>query len=379
MDHIKNRMAIEFTSIRRASRNDREDYLEIFDQRLVHSDYISGEDVAHFEREFSDYLGVSSVVSCGNGSDALLIALKCLNLPKNAKVLVPDFTFLAAAEAVASLGLIPILVDIDKETLTITAETLERCWDKDVAAVIVVHLFGYAAPMDDIVALCKKNGAFLIEDCAQATGTKICYNNKWCHVGTIGDIGTTSFFPTKNLSAMGDGGAIFTSNHSLAQRAQMFKSHGALNKYTPVCIGQNSRLDTLQAAILRYRLKKIDIQIEKCQRVALKYDIAFAQLPMITIPQRSNDVFHSFHQYPIIIHNGSRDKLQAYLKEEGIPTMVYYPLPLSKTEAYKDYLLYESPVSLAIGTRILCLPIHAYLDESEVNSIITKIVQFYEE
>lgn len=371
-------MGIEFTSIRRATVDDRDDYLELFNQRLGKSDYISGRDVVYFEREFADYLDVSSVVSCGNGSDALLIALKSLDLPRDGKVLVPDFTFLAAAEAVASLGLTPVLVDIDKETLTVTADTLKRCWNTDVVAVIVVHLFGFAAPMDDIVALCREKNVYLVEDCAQATGTKILYNKEWHHVGTIGDIGTTSFFPTKNLSAMGDGGAIFTNNTFLAQRSQMFKSHGALDKYSPVCIGQNSRLDTLQASILRYRLKKIDDQIKVCQNIATQYDQSLSVLPMVSIPQRDNNVFHSYHQYPILITDGSRDSLQLYLKEKGVPTMVYYPLPLSKTKAYKDYSLFESTVSIEVGKQILCLPIHAFLDKIEIESIINQIVRFYE-
>lgn len=338
--------------------------------------YINGSQVKSFTDELASYLDVPHVVPCANGTDALQIALMALDLKPGDEVIVPAFTYAAAIEAVALLGLIPVLVDIDPKTFNIDASKIENTISRQTKAIIAVHLFGQSCDMETILAIAKKYKLFLIEDNAQSIGSEYIFKNgSRRKTGTIGNIGTTSFFPTKPLACLGDGGALITSDPVLATRCRMIASHGQEQKYHHKIIGCNSRLDTIQAAVLRVKLKYMDSFTASRAEIAKKYDEHFNFISNVSVPFVSPNSTHVYHQYTLLIQNGKRDELQAWLKEKGIPSMVYYPLPIHHQEAFKWCVRIAMDLTGAekLCKSVLSLPIHSEMTEEEQLYIIDAV------
>lgn len=341
--------------------------------------FINGPQVRSFSSHLSEYLGVPHVIPCGNGTDALQIALMSLNLMPGDEVIVPAFTYVAAAEVIALLGLIPVWVDVEEDTFNINPYQIEAAISPKTKALIVVHLFGQSCPMEIIQQIAEQNHLYVIEDNAQSLGAECIYTDgQRRKTGTIGHIGTTSFFPSKPLACYGDGGAVITSDDRLAERIRMIANHGQIKKYHHKIIGCNSRLDTLQAAVLEAKLPHINEFAEARQRVAQAYDEALGNDPRWEIPQRTTYSTHVFHQYTLRIKDGKRDALQSYLKEHDIPSMVYYPLPLHRQEAFYGLARNGSvlPHAENLTQAVLSLPIHSEMTEEEIGYIIETIKHF---
>lgn len=338
--------------------------------------YINGSQVKEFTNQLSEYLDVPHVIPCANGTDALQIALMALNLKPGDEVIVPAFTYAAAAEAIALLGLIPVPVDAVPRTFNMDASKIEKTISRQTKAIVVVHLFGQACDMESIQAIAKKYKLFLIEDNAQSIGAEYIFKDgSRKKTGTIGDIGTTSFFPTKPLACFGDGGALMTSNPDLAIRCRMIASHGQEQKYHHKIIGCNSRLDTIQAAVLRVKLRYVDMFTDSRTEIAKRYDEHLGFVSNVAIPLKSGFSTHVYHQYTLLIQNGKRDALQAWLKEKGVPSMVYYPLPLHQQEAFKWCIRLSVELTEAekLCKSVLSLPIHSELTEEEQLYIIDAV------
>jgi len=299
------------------------------------SAFINGPKVHVFQKELEAYLGVKHVIPCGNGTDALQIALMALNLEKGDEIICPDFTFVATAEAVKLLGLKAIFVDVDKENFTIDIDDIKRAITSNTKAIIPVHLFGQCANMEAILKIAKENNLHIIEDTAQAIGANYIFEDgKRKKAGTIGAIGTTSFFPSKNLGCYGDGGAIFTDDDILAEKMRKMVNHGIEDRYHYKYIGVNSRLDSVQAAILSVKLKRLESYNSSRIKAADYYDNCFKENYKISIPKRSNYSTHVFHQYTLKLQDVDRDKLCAHLQNKEIPFGVYYPIPLHRQDPY---------------------------------------------
>ncbi len=342
--------------------------------------FIKGEEVKRFENNLAEYLDVEHVISCGNGTDALQLALMALNLQPGDEVITADFTFVATAEVIALLGLKPVFVDVDKNTFTIKAKAIEEAITSKTRAIIPIHLFGQTAEMNKITTIAKKYNLYVIEDTAQALGCDYTFSNKETKkAGTIGDIGTTSFFPSKNLGAYGDGGAVFTNDDKLAAKLRMIANHGSERKYYNDIIGINSRLDTLQAAILNVKLYHLDKYNQARQQVAHFYDKKLEDIPEIKIPVRNTDSNPIFHQYTLKVPSKYRDHLRKYLTENDIPSMIYYPLPLHQQKAYKEarYNVDKLKKSIELSREVLSLPMHTELSEKELDFICSKINNFF--
>lgn len=343
--------------------------------------FIRGPELRLFEDELAKYLGIKHVIGCANGTDALQIAMMGLGLQKGDEVITTNFTFIATVETIALLGLKPVLIDPDTDTFNISAENIKKHITTRTKAILPVHLFGQCADMDSIMALARENGIYVIEDCAQATGAEYIHSDGLKKkAGTIGDIGCTSFFPSKNLGCYGDGGALFTDNDDLASTFRSITNHGMTKKYYHDHIGVNSRLDTIQAAILRTKLKYLDRYNNARKAVADNYDRHLADIKEIILPVRHKNSDHIFHQYTIQVKNMLRDKLRTYLQSYDIPSMIYYPVPLHRQEAYK-YL--ECPdedfsVTSMLCERVLSLPMHTELSSDQLTYIIEKIHNFFE-
>lgn len=338
--------------------------------------FINGPEVGRFGRQLAEYLRVPYVIPCGNGTDALQIALMALSLRPGDEVIVPSFTYVAAAEVVGLLGLVPVWVDVDPRTFTLDPGRIEAALTPRTAAIIAVHLFGQCADMEPILALAAKHGLYVVEDNAQSVGASYTFSDgNVRHAGTMGHIGTTSFFPSKPLACYGDGGAIFTSDPDLADRVRKIANHGQVRKYHHQLIGCNSRLDTLQAAVLEVKLRHLDAFNAARIAVARRYDAAFGALPGLQIPYRAPFSSHIYHQYTIQIEDGRRDALQTLLTEKGIPSMIYYPLPLPAQEAFRR--IARMPASPDVATRlcgsVLSLPIHTEMTPEEINYIIDSV------
>lgn len=342
--------------------------------------FIKGPDVKLFEEELQKYMGVKHVISCANGTDALQLAFMALGLKPGDEVITTNFTFIATVEVVALLGLKLVLVDPDPGSFNISIEAVRKAISPKTKAIVPVHLFGQCACMDSLVELAKKHNLFLVEDAAQATGADYFFpDGDTKKAGTIGDIGTTSFFPSKNLGCYGDGGALYTNDDSLALKLRSFANHGMKVRYHHDDIGINSRLDSIQAAILRVKLKHLS-QFNAARRaVADYYDKAFNVCQSILVPERVTYSSHIFHQYTIRVTNGKRDELKRYLESMNIPSMIYYPGPLHTQAAYR-YLGYkenEFPVSAAICKEVLSLPIHPDIEQEQLDYIILNILKFF--
>ncbi|QQR99174.1 MAG: DegT/DnrJ/EryC1/StrS family aminotransferase [Sphingobacteriales bacterium] len=328
--------------------------------------FIGGEAVHQFEQELASYLGIQHVVSCGNGTDALMLALLSANLPKNSSIIIPTFNYIAAVEVATLLGYNIIFADVCNDTFNINLEKIKAVLTNEVKAIIVTHLFGQIVEdIDEIATFCNENGILLIEDAAQCIGAE---KNI-----TRNSIITTSFFPTKNLACYGDGGAVMTNNNYVAEKLRKLTNHGQNKKYYHEYVGINSRLDAIQAKILSIKLKHLDTFIQKRKHISSIYDEALKNIDNVIIPKQKNA--HAYHQYTIKVKNNERDSLQDYLKNEQIETVVYYPLCAHQQVAYKQNISLKNAEQLC--QQVLSLPIFPELEIDNVQYIIQKILSFY--
>ena len=348
---------------------------------LEASNFVQGEPVRRLEKNLAQWVGAKHVISCANGTDALQLALMALGLRPGDEVIVPTFTYVATAEVIALLGLSPILVDVDAQTFNINIKTALNLVTSKTKAIVPVHLYGQCANMEEIMKFAKSHDLYVVEDNAQAIGAKVKFSDGSTRkAGTIGHIGTTSFFPSKNLGCFGDGGAIFTDNDNLAAKLKMIANHGQSVKYHHDVIGVNSRLDTIQAAILNVKLDHLDSYCESRQKSAAFYDDALKDVEHVTTPFRSPYSSHVFHQYTIKVNEQySRDELKSYLAEQGVPSMVYYPFPLHKQKAYLEFMSedMEFPISTTLCNSVLSLPMHTHLKIEEQEFIVRHIKLFF--
>ena len=342
--------------------------------------FINGPAVKEFQQDFEQYLGVKHVIPCANGTDALQIALMALGLKPGDEVICPAFTYVATAEVIGLLGLIPIMVDVDPETFNISLENLEQYVTDKTKAIVPVHLYGQSADMELILAFAKKHNLFVVEDNAQAIGSDYTFSDGTVKkTGTIGEIGCTSFFPSKNLGCYGDGGALMTNDDQLAAKIRMITNHGQKKKYYHQVLGCNSRLDTLQAEILKVKLKHLDTYSGARNKMADYYDQHLSEIAELQIPKRSAFSNHVFHQYTLKIKNGKRDALQQFLAEKNIPSMIYYPLPLYQQEAFRPYVSadFYLPTTDILCQEVLSLPIHTEFNQESSDYVIESIKNFF--
>ncbi|MFK7813528.1 MAG: DegT/DnrJ/EryC1/StrS family aminotransferase [Maribacter sp.] len=354
---------------------------------LETSAFINGSDVKEFQKELETYLGVKHVIPCANGTDALQIAMMGLGLKPGDEVITADFTFAATVEVIALLQLTPVLVDVEPDTFNIDVAAVERAITSKTKAIVPVHLFGQCANMDAILELAEKHNLYVIEDNAQAIGASHTFKNgNKQKAGTIGHVGSTSFFPSKNLGCYGDGGAIFTNDDALAHTLRGIVNHGMYERYHHDVVGVNSRLDSIQAAVLRAKLPKLDGYCISRRNAARKYNNAFSVQENIIIPKTVNGCSgicencdcHVFHQYTLKIINGKRDELVSHLSEKGIPCGVYYPIPLHKQKAYLDdrYKEEDFPVTNQLVKEVISLPMHTELDDEQIDFITSTVIGF---
>lgn len=344
---------------------------------LYSSAFINGPEVKQFSTSLAEYLNVPYVVPCGNGTDALQIALMALDLKPGDEVIVPAFNYIAAAEAAVLLGLTPVLIDVDLSTYNMNIEQIEDVVSSRTKAIIAVHLFGQSVDMDPLMRFAEKQGLYVIEDNAQSLGTDYTFRDGTiCKTGCIGHIGITSFFPTKQLACYGDGGAIITRDEELAARVKMIASHGQSVKYQHQIVGCNSRLDTLQAAVLNVKLTYLTKFLEARRKAAVFYDAKLSDCDALCIPQKADYSSHGYNQYTIRVKDGKRDSLRAYLKESGIPSMVYYPMPLHCQKAYSRIVHRPVPLrnSMQLCSEVLSLPMHTELTETQQSYIVKQIL-----
>jgi len=341
--------------------------------------FVKGGKVVEFEENLRKYLNVDHVICCGNGTDALQIAMMALDLKEGDEVITTPFTFVSTLEVLALMKLKPILVDVDPNNFNIRPELVNTHIDHKTKAIVPVHLYGQCADMESLSEIARDNNLFIIEDACQALGTEYIFRNGMtAQAGTMGDIGCNSFFPTKNLGAFGDGGALFTNNEELAQTMRSIANHGMSKRYYYQQIGMNSRLDSIQAAILDVKLKYLDEYIQSRQAAAEFYDRNLSGIAELKIPARVSYSSHSFHQYTIKVPE-KRDELQRFLNSKNIPCMVYYPVPLHLQEAYA-YLGYQKgdfPVAEELSEQVLSLPMHTELTEEQLTYIVSAIQEFF--
>ena len=346
---------------------------------LNHASFINGPQVQTFCSRLAEYLHIPHVIPCGNGTDAIRLALQALNVQPGDEVIIPAFTYIAAAEMVASLGLIPVLVDVNEDTFNINTKLIERALTRQTKAIIVVHLFGQTCDMEPIMKIAEKYKIHIIEDNAQSLGSDYTFSDGTVKkAGTIGHVGTTSFFPTKPLGCFGDGGAVMTSNSELAERIRMLANHGQTQKYHHKMIGCNSRLDTIQSAVLNVKLNYMNDFMRTRQKVARYYDQTLSPLSEIQIPRKTTFSTHIYHQYTIRIKNKQRDELLAHLKECNIATAVYYPFAIHEQEGYKWVVRISGDVSVSsrLCKEVLSLPIHTEMTDEMMQLITDSIIRF---
>ncbi|CAI8288496.1 MAG TPA: transcriptional regulator [Flavobacteriaceae bacterium] len=341
--------------------------------------FINGPQVKEFQKELETYLGVKHVIPCANGTDALQIAMMGLGLKPGDEVITADFTYVATAEVIALLNLTPVLVDVLPDTFDIDINAIEKAITPKTRAIVPVHLFGQCANMDAILKLAKKHNLFVIEDTAQAIGAHYkCNDGSTKKAGTIGTVGCTSFFPSKNLGCYGDGGAIFTNDDDLASKIRKVANHGQSVQYIHDEVGVNSRLDSIQAAILRIKLRKLDTYNKARILAAQKYDTKFKEHPKLTIPVRSEYSNHVFHQYTLKLNGVDRDALREHLTQNNIPSGIYYPIPLHLQKAYLDarYKKGDFPVTEDLCSSVISLPMHTELDDEQIAFITKTVIDF---
>lgn len=342
------------------------------------STFINGPEVKRFQSELEEYLQVKHVIPCANGTDALQVAMMALGLKPGDEVITTTFTFVATAEVIALLGLIPVLVDCDESSFLISTEEVKNAITPQTKAIIPVHLFGQCANMEEIMDIAKEHDLFVIEDAAQSIGSNFHFKNGSSQQsGTIGDFGCTSFFPSKNLGCYGDGGALFTNNDELAEKARMVVNHGMKVRYYHDEIGVNSRLDSIQAAVLSVKLKNLNGYGDARRAAAEHYDEAFKDLPEVITPLRVQNSCHVFHQYTLKI-KVDRDALQKHMMDNNVPAMIYYPVPLHQQKAYRDdrYKDGHFPVAEKLATQVMSLPMHTELDKEQLQKITDTLREF---
>ena len=342
--------------------------------------FINGPQVKSLAKNLEDYLSVKHVIPCGNGTDALQIALMALGLAPGDEVICPDFTFVASAEVAGVLQLKTVLVDVHEDCFTIDLESAKKALSPKTKAIIPVHLFGQCANMEEVLKFAKEHNLYVIEDTAQAIGADYTFSDgKSAKAGTMGDVGTTSFFPSKNLGCYGDGGAIFTNDDEIAAKCKQIVNHGMGAQYDYERVGVNSRLDTIQAAILDIKLKHLDAYSAAREKAASFYDNAFANLKQVITPFRRTDSSHVVHQYTLKLVEGDRDALIAHLESKDIPCKVYYPKPLHVFTAYADDARQESEfeVTNKLCKSVFSLPMHTELDENQLQYITDAVIEFF--
>ncbi|NNC84325.1 MAG: DegT/DnrJ/EryC1/StrS family aminotransferase [Flavobacteriales bacterium] len=342
------------------------------------SAYINGPEVKAFQSELEEYLDVKHVIPCANGTDALQIAMMALDLQPGDEVITASFTYVATAEAIALLRLTPVLVDVDPDTFNIDTSALRAAITPRTKAIVPVHLFGQSADMEELMQIAKEHDLYVIEDTAQAIGADYKYSDGSSKkAGCIGDFGTTSFFPSKNLGCFGDGGAIFTNDDEHAAKARKMANHGQSKRYYHDEIGVNSRLDSIQAAILRIKLRHLDTYTAARQSAADRYDAAFADCDALTSPVRSASSTHVFHQYTLKCNGVSRDAIVEHMTAQSLPAMIYYPVPLHMQKAYTDPRYTEGmfPVTEDLCARVFSLPMHSEFKPEDQDRIINAVLE----
>jgi UDP-2-acetamido-2-deoxy-ribo-hexuluronate aminotransferase len=351
-------------------------------QVLEQTAFINGPQVKQFTEDLKAFTDAKHVVTCGNGTDALQIAMMGLGFQPGDEVIVPAFTYVATVEVIALLGLIPVFIDVRPDTFELDVQQLPSKMSKKTVGIVTVHLFGQCSHMEEILSIAQQFDLKVIEDNAQAIGAVYTFSDgTQKQAGTIGDIGTTSFFPSKNLGCYGDGGALFTDNEQIAEKLRMIANHGQKRKYYHDSIGVNSRLDTLQAAILSVKLKNLPQYIQARNKVADRYDTEFQGLEMLTPPVRANYSTHVFHQYTVILNAAvDRESLIQDLKDKGIPSMVYYPVPVHLQKAYLSYGGKEGmfPIAEELCRRVISFPIHTEMSDDQQDYIIHHIKSFFQ-
>ncbi len=348
-------------------------------QVIEQTAFINGPDVKEFQSELSAYLGAKHVITCANGTDALQIAMMALDLKPGDEVITADFTYVATAEVIGLLGLTPVLVDVDSKTFNIVPSAIEKAISARTKAIVPVHLFGQCADMESIMDIARRHKLYVIEDTAQAIGADYTFSDgRKAKAGTIGTIGCTSFFPSKNLGCYGDGGAIFTQDEELAKKIRMIANHGQSVQYVHDLIGVNSRLDTLQAAILRIKLRKLDEYAAARNKAAAFYDKAFSGNTKLSIPFRAANSNHVFHQYTLQLHGVDRQALRDYLSSKGVPAMIYYPIPLHMQKAFQDprYKEGDFPVTEKLCASVISLPMHSEMNEDTLRYITETVLEY---
>ena len=341
--------------------------------------FIGGKQVTDFAANLSKYLGVKHTIPCGNGTDALQIAMMALGLQPGDEVITPSFTYIATTEVIALLKLKPVFVDVDKSTFCIDLEAIKKAITSKTKVIVPVHLYGHTANMEEILAIAKEHSLFVIEDTAQAIGGDYIFKDGTSKKsGSMGTIGTTSFFPSKNLGCYGDGGAMFTNDDTLAEKLKMIANHGQKIRYYHEMVGCNSRLDAMQASVLNVKLPLLDKYISARQGAADYYDKAFANNPKITSPYRAKYSNHVFHQYTLVLNDVNRDDLKIFLEENQIPSMIYYPVPAHRQKMFEAFggSDYNLPITDWLTKRVISLPIHTELREEEQTFIINKVLEF---
>lgn len=371
---IKN---IQMVDLQSQYLNIKDEINEAIGEVMESAAFIKGPAVHQFEKELAEYCSVDHVVSCGNGTDALQIAMMALDFKPGDEVILPVHTYVATAEVIALLGLRPVFVDVKPDTFNIDVDQVEAKVSDKTVAIVPVHLYGQCADMENLLVIAKKYNLKVIEDTAQAIGAMYTFSDGTVkQAGTMGDIGTTSFFPSKNLGCFGDGGALMMNDEELANKCRMIANHGQQRKYHHDVVGINSRLDTIQAAILRVKLKYLSEYTGRRQKAAAYYNEQLSGLKNVVTPNVSPNTTHVYHQYTLKTNGINRDKFKKYLEDSGIPTMIYYPVPLHHQKAYKDLSDEVFPVAEALSETVISLPIHTEMDLEIQNYIIDKIKSF---
>mgnify|MGYP002338524978 CR=1 FL=1 len=373
---------IQMVDLKNQYEHIRDEMDQAMEQVIQQTAFINGPQVREFAGQLADYLQVEHVIPCANGTDALQIALMALELEPGDEVITPDFTFISTVEVVKLLGLKPVLVDVDPRYFTLSPDKVREAITPRTKAIVPVHLYGQCAEMEQLMELAEKHGLKIIEDTAQAIGADYYRQGKIQKAGTLGDIGCTSFFPSKNLGAFGDGGAVFTRDPDLADKIRTIANHGSHQKYYHTRVGVNSRLDTLQAAILKVKLAYLDQYSRARQQAAAFYDQALAGIEQLQLPQVQPHSSHIYHQYTLVLSDQvQRDDLREYLKDRQIPTMVYYPVPMHQQPAYQ---IEESPakgpfeVSRRLSQKVLSLPMHTELDQEQLQYMTDTLKKYFQ-
>ena len=352
---------------------------KVINEVIETAQFINGPEVKAFQIELQEYLGVKHVIPCANGTDALQIALMSLDLKPGDEIITPSFTYIATTEVIALLGLKPVFVEVDKDTFCIDPASIENAITDNTKAIVPVHLYGQASNMNEIMTIAEKHDLKVIEDNAQAIGSEyILSNGSSVKTGTIGDIGCTSFFPSKNLGCFGDGGAICTNNDELASKMRMIANHGQSKRYHHDMVGCNSSLDNLQAGVLRIKLRELDSYLNSRRESASYYDRVFENIESIKTPVRSKESRHVFHQYTLTLEGIDRDELHHFLADHDVPSMIYYPIPAHKQKMFASFGSEDSelPITDWLTERVISLPMHTELEKEQLEHITNSVLEF---